>query len=831
MIDWILHNSMLAGALAILVALLCRLNRTRPALCHLMWLLVFVSLIAPPLPVDFGPGTLLRQRMAGWLSTPAEAAREAPALFVDAMPALPLAGESAAVESPADVTPAQVSSAAPAVARTDGLARSVSSVPVGTWLLLAWGLGSCAVLLRQCRQIRVFQRSLRSSVAAPPWLLRAVDDVAGRLDTHAPDVRMVAGVGSPSVWCFGRARLLWPSDEMGDQQRDDSTLIAHELAHIARNDHWVSRIEALAMVLLWWHPLFWVIRRQVHDTSELSCDAWALWAYPAGRRAYAEALIDAQEKTTTATVALHGLCATGRDIKDFERRLRMIMTHRPMHRVSRMAAATAVFATLLVLPGFTDETSGGDRPDSTDARSRVAGMVDAHKLGAQAEKLFAEGELEAALPVYEQWLALDPDNGFAHSRMGYVLIGMGEYDKAAWHLKMQTAAGYRPEVATYNLACAASLSGDTEGAVKFLRHAVQRGFADTDLLASDADLAAIRTDDRFVAITADVDKVVAVREALFELEDLPEMEGMSSTGKKLKLQRKLASLVAEDGELQNEAGLALLAAGEREAAVEAFERQAAAGYATANAYYNLACAHALMGETESALAALDRSATLGMQHPEIREDADLINLRGDARFVALADTIGAADHRRMELKHAISAGNVEKAVAILDALVADQADEDGARKLASWGHAAVGKAALAKGQSKQALHCFASALEAGSKTGSEAGEVVFQMACAYAQAGDQVAALGSVKDALTLGIADPVAVSELVESAQLGDAALRVELVGLAKTSAEKLAKKSAYDSKAKAKAKAKAYDAETAAAGKAMSKQADALADGSDVR
>ncbi|MEW6073759.1 MAG: M56 family metallopeptidase [Planctomycetota bacterium] len=188
--------------------------------------------------------------------------------------------------------------------------------------------------------LRSFQRTVRSAPAAPPDLCLAVAAVAQRLRVRPPPVHALEGIGSPAIWCLGRPRLLWPASgaDRGTPPRPAS-LIAHELAYLARHDHWVSRLEVLAIVLCWWNPLFWIIRRQVHVYAELSCDAWATWAYPAERRSFETALIGVQERTASATVALHGLCAFTTELRNFERRLNMIIHHRMSKGVSRGAAA------------------------------------------------------------------------------------------------------------------------------------------------------------------------------------------------------------------------------------------------------------------------------------------------------------------------------------------------------------------------------------------------------------------------------------------------------------------------------------------------------------
>src|SRR5688572_7375269 len=48
MLAWMLHNTLWAAALAVLVLGLARLTRPGPAALHALWLVVLLKLIAPP---------------------------------------------------------------------------------------------------------------------------------------------------------------------------------------------------------------------------------------------------------------------------------------------------------------------------------------------------------------------------------------------------------------------------------------------------------------------------------------------------------------------------------------------------------------------------------------------------------------------------------------------------------------------------------------------------------------------------------------------------------------------------------------------------------------
>ncbi|MCZ7592568.1 MAG: hypothetical protein M5U15_10670 [Kiritimatiellae bacterium] len=63
-------------------------------------------------------------------------------------------------------------------------------------------------------------------------------------------------------------------------------------------------------------------------------------------------------------------------------------------------------------------------------------------------------------------------------------------------------------------------------------------------------------------------------------------------------------------------------------------------------WYNLACSHALLGEREAALAALERAINLGYDDADwMREDEDLLSLRSDPAFQTLLKRL-SNQHRR-----------------------------------------------------------------------------------------------------------------------------------------------------------------------------------------
>ena len=99
------------------------------------------------------------------------------------------------------------------------------------------------------------------------------------------------------LWALlGRPRLILPDElwKRFDDEKQDAVL-AHELAHLRRGDHWVRRLEAVALGLYWWDPIAWWARREVERSEELCCDAWVTWRVPGYATTYAEALVATAE--------------------------------------------------------------------------------------------------------------------------------------------------------------------------------------------------------------------------------------------------------------------------------------------------------------------------------------------------------------------------------------------------------------------------------------------------------------------------------------------------------------------------------------------------------
>jgi beta-lactamase regulating signal transducer with metallopeptidase domain len=244
-------------------------------------------------------------------------------------------------------------------------------VLLGLWLggALLCGLVAAARIVR-------FERMLRGTLPASGRLERLATEIAGKLGVRrVPDVRYAECVEVPLLWCAGRRpTIVLPVRLL--RQLDDAQagmILAHELAHLRRRDHWVRGVELIVSAIYWWNPLVWVIRRQIHQAEDLCCDAWVRWALPDCTRRYAEVVLKTAESLGASQVGARLLPASPfLHSLSLKARIEMILEGRFAPRVSRRPMFAIALLALLVLPSFVETATTQARAGSKDEEALTA---------------------------------------------------------------------------------------------------------------------------------------------------------------------------------------------------------------------------------------------------------------------------------------------------------------------------------------------------------------------------------------------------------------------------------------------------------------------------
>jgi acetyl esterase/lipase len=109
-------------------------------------------------------------------------------------------------------------------------------------------------------------------------------------------------------------------------------------------------------------------------------------------------------------------------------------------------------------------------------------------------------ELPEAVQAYGELLEERPDDASLHARLGGLHLQLRQLPEAAASYEKAIALGDRSSASYYNLACAYALGGAKVKALDSLEKAIGAGFTDAGRIASDDDLASVRSDPRFQAI-------------------------------------------------------------------------------------------------------------------------------------------------------------------------------------------------------------------------------------------------------------------------------------------------------------------------------------------
>lgn len=176
--------------------------------------------------------------------------------------------------------------------RARAWAEAAAPVLVGTWLV--------GVLLLSVRfgggWLRVRRLTREQARPASPRDAERLTTLARRLGI-VTTVRLLesALVQVPTVIGWLQPVVLVPlSLQTGLSPRDLELLLAHELAHIRRQDYLVNLLQTVVETVLFYHPGVWWVSRQVREEREHCCDDIAV-ALCDDRTAYATALLRLEE--------------------------------------------------------------------------------------------------------------------------------------------------------------------------------------------------------------------------------------------------------------------------------------------------------------------------------------------------------------------------------------------------------------------------------------------------------------------------------------------------------------------------------------------------------
>ncbi|HEU0134190.1 MAG TPA: M56 family metallopeptidase [Allosphingosinicella sp.] len=272
-----------------------------------------------------------------------------------ALPAIALFAPALEIATPG---PAPAAMAAPAPAPAEAAALDPAVLPVaapaaapassgGDWddpsllFFLLYAGGVAMVAGRLLAGLWTLRRWTRNAVEveSPQWrsaLARAGGDSLG--------IRLLASTdaSSPLSWGLRRPVILLDSDTLRSPDEADS-ILAHEIAHVARRD-WPSLIlSRLAVALFWFNPLVWRLDREVAQQAEEAADSDAAATVEPAR--YAQTLLDWARLSGSSALPANAIAAGEPGLS---RRVKAILDG----RVSRRSGSALAVAAMLGCAAF-----------------------------------------------------------------------------------------------------------------------------------------------------------------------------------------------------------------------------------------------------------------------------------------------------------------------------------------------------------------------------------------------------------------------------------------------------------------------------------------------
>ena len=330
----ILSNVMVASLLAVL-AMIAGWRLQRPAMAHGLWVLVLIKLVTPPI-------VQLTIPVPNWIAF-SQAAIVSQQSNVASQE---LSGAGHAQLSASSNTPDHLvtGNGKSGFEREIAIDRSNQDVTNLTFMLLilSW-LGIALFLMmhslfKSIRFAQVLEQEGREQADASK-LGQQMAEASGI--RKCPRIRLVSASLSPMLFGFSKwATIVLPSglwSELNTAQR--RAMLAHELSHFGRCDHWVRGLELIVGSLFFWFPLVRVARSQIERMEETCCDLNAVHALDSDRRLYAESLLYVVDYISQRGGRMPGFASGMRPTISLEERLRTIMNDKatgrmnPLHRI------------------------------------------------------------------------------------------------------------------------------------------------------------------------------------------------------------------------------------------------------------------------------------------------------------------------------------------------------------------------------------------------------------------------------------------------------------------------------------------------------------------
>ena len=267
-------------ALIVGVLLVTGLCRRYPHLAYVLWMIVLLKCVTPPVwssPVG----------VFSWL----QAERVDETSSTRHITRFRAAGPAEEADAPYN---GEVRARGRDAVRIDNAGETASSRGRGPMLaVVVWCFGSAILALLGIIQWRKTYRRLKHSIV-PQDLDALAIALQHRLGLRGKlSVFVTSSTTGPLIFGLFRPKVFIPQIIVDSTSTEQLELIlAHELIHIRRGDSFAGALQFVVQCLWWFHPLVWIANREISRVRERCCDAEVIASLGCTPLAYGRSLLD-----------------------------------------------------------------------------------------------------------------------------------------------------------------------------------------------------------------------------------------------------------------------------------------------------------------------------------------------------------------------------------------------------------------------------------------------------------------------------------------------------------------------------------------------------------
>jgi beta-lactamase regulating signal transducer with metallopeptidase domain len=213
----------------------------------------------------------------------------------------------------------------------------LSLISIAGWCWLLHLSGSVIVILGLTWQwLKLFWLVYRQSYQAQAPIRILCDDVKKKLGYRRPlKLRVSELAPAPIAFKLFVPTVVLPQITIDKLDHDDlAAVLAHEIAHLHRRDPLVNILQILLLGIWWFHPLYWMLMRQLRRTREECCDDMVLARGVTQDERYCQVLLDAARASLCATTG-GAILGFGESAQSMHQRMQRIMSPR-VRKVARI---------------------------------------------------------------------------------------------------------------------------------------------------------------------------------------------------------------------------------------------------------------------------------------------------------------------------------------------------------------------------------------------------------------------------------------------------------------------------------------------------------------